>query len=131
MPNCLHRAVVHYCEVPNGLPIGRRVLACFGAAFALSALGFGLFLLGSDGVFKIIADTPNKASVAITGTAPGLLCFILAAWLVVVGVKREAKITLPPLLTHHPVSSQRDTLECQHRDVETGQCIEAKSIQVK
>lgn len=108
------------------------VLACFGAAFALSALGFGLFLLGSDGAFKVIADAPNKASVAITGTAPGLLCFALAAWLVVTGVKREARIELPPLLNQYSVTIPRTSPSpCQHEHLVTGECIDPQPLNRK
>jgi hypothetical protein len=103
------------------------VLSCFGAAFALSALGFALFLLGADGAFKVLAETPGKASVAITGAAPGLLCFVLAAWLVVVGVKRESTLSLPPLLPQYGTTATSTPAEtCQYRNPLTKECIDDK-----
>lgn len=103
------------------------VLACFGAAFALAALGFALFLLGADGAFKVMAETSAKTSVAVTGTAPGLLCFVLAAWLVVVGVKRESKLELPPLLVQYATGAASTAAsECQHEDLNTHECIDHK-----
>ncbi len=108
------------------------VLACFGAAFALSALGFALLLLGADGAFKVLAETPGKASVAITGAAPGLLCFLMAAWLVVVGVKRESTLELPPLLVQYATRSTAPSkLPCKHEDLETGECIDQRLKQTK
>jgi len=108
------------------------VLACFGAAFALSALGFALFLIGADGAFKVLAETPGKASVAITGAAPGLLCFALAAWLVVVGVKRESQLTLPPLLAQPGLeSAATGTSQCQYNNPLTGECVDSKIAQPK
>lgn len=102
------------------------VLSCFGAAFALSALGFALFLLGADGAFKVLAETPGKASVAITGAAPGLLCFVLAAWLVVVGVKRESTLSLPPLLLQYGAAPSAPAEPCQYRNPLTKECIDDK-----
>ncbi len=73
------------------------VLACFGAAFALAAIGFSLFIIGADGAFKVIAKSAGKTSVAITGTAPGLLCFVICGWLVSIGVDHKSHLQLPPM----------------------------------
>lgn len=73
------------------------VLACFGAAFALAAIGFSLFIIGADGAFKVMAKSSTKSSVAITGTAPGLLCFVICGWLVSVGVHHQSQLHLPPM----------------------------------
>jgi hypothetical protein len=72
------------------------VVVCFGGAFALAAMGFALFVIGADGAFQVTADSSEKARIVLSGTAPGLLCFLLASWLVVTGVKDKSQIDLPP-----------------------------------
>jgi hypothetical protein len=98
------------------------ILACFGAAFALAAIGFSLFILGADGAFKVIADAPNKASIAVTGTAPGLLCFLVCGWLVTVGVKHQSQLTLPPMRYETSSSPSTSHAACAHRNPSTNEC---------
>ena len=73
------------------------VLTCFGAAFALAAIGFSLFVIGADGAFKIMANSSPNTKLAVTGTAPGLLCFVLSALLICVGVTQKIAFNLPLL----------------------------------
>jgi hypothetical protein len=98
------------------------ILACFGAAFALAAIGFSLFILGADGAFKVIADAPNKASIAVTGTAPGLLCFLVCGWLVTVGVKHQSQLTLPPIRYETTSSQTASQIACARRNPSTNEC---------
>jgi hypothetical protein len=73
------------------------VLTCFGAAFAMTAIGFSLFVIGADGAFKVMASTSTDSKLVVIGTAPGLLCFVLATILILVGVTRTITFKLPPL----------------------------------
>ncbi len=52
-----------------------------GLAFSLVAVGFALFVLGADGAFKLEVDGKDRGKIIFNSTAPGLLCFILAAFL--------------------------------------------------
>jgi hypothetical protein len=92
------------------------VLACFGAGFALAAIGFALFVIGADGAFQISSTAPNKAQLVISGTAPGLLCFLLCGLLVLVGIRERSHMTLPSLL-HEPVAVINAESACAHRDI--------------
>lgn len=74
------------------------VLACFGAAFALGAIGFSLFVIGADGAFKASAGTSDKAKLVLSGTAPGLLCFVIGGLLVNQGIVQKTQLELPPLM---------------------------------
>jgi hypothetical protein len=64
-------------------------LLAVATGFSLMAVGFALFLIGADGAFRIQASKQTDAKLMLTGTAPGLLCFILAAALVAVGATRH------------------------------------------
>lgn len=103
------------------------VLTCFGGAFALIAIGFALFVIGADGAFKVIAASPDKSRLAITGTAPGLLCFVISGWLIVKGIEHRSVFQPPALrgdlstLTAIPVSGSRSS-ECSSTDLITGEC---------
>jgi hypothetical protein len=108
------------------------VLACFGAAFALAAIGFSLFIIGADGAFKVLAKSPAKASIAITGTAPGLLCFVISGWLVSVGVHHQSHLQLPPMRFEQTGSAPPtaiDAATCMMRDPVTDACTSKTSNQ--
>jgi len=68
------------------------VLVAIGSGFALMALGFALFLIGADGAFKLGAEGAGS-KLLVTGTAPGLFCFFLAALLILVGITRTQQFT--------------------------------------
>lgn len=73
------------------------ILACFGSGFALTAVGFALFVIGADGAFKASATTPDKAKLVFSGTAPGLFCFVMAGWLISQGITQRTEFRLPLL----------------------------------
>jgi len=75
------------------------VLACFGGAFALAALGFALFVIGADGAFKVSSSTDAKARLIVSGTAPGLLCFLICGILIQQGVRHKSEVNMPPFST--------------------------------
>lgn len=55
------------------------IMVAFAGAFALCAVGFALFLLGADGVFKMQTEQGKSGLKPwLAGTAPGILCFVLA-----------------------------------------------------
>ncbi|MEY4910670.1 MAG: hypothetical protein RL761_333 [Pseudomonadota bacterium] len=72
-------------------------LTSFGGAFALIAIGFALFIIGADGAFRLMATAPGKAQFALSSTAPGLLCFVIAACLLAVGVNHPSELRAPTL----------------------------------
>lgn len=105
------------------------VLACFGAAFALGAIGFSLFVIGADGAFKASAGTSDKAKLVLSGTAPGLLCFVIGGLLVNQGITQRTQFELPPLLVGQAWSAAQSRVEqvdaCAHRDP-IGTCYSAQ-----
>ena len=101
------------------------VLVCFGASFALSAIGFALFVIGADGAFKVSYNESKKTGIVLTGTAPGLLCFIISGWLVYEGITQRSELKLPPLMYEVPVQDNRPadakSSACEMKDM-AGTC---------
>lgn len=65
-----------------------------GLCIALLALGFALFAIGADGAFAIAAKKGANASLTVQGTAPGLLCFLLAAAIATVAITKPTPLSL-------------------------------------
>jgi hypothetical protein len=63
-------------------------------AIALVAIGFALFVLGTDGAFQLQAAGKGTASASAAGTAPGILCFILAAGLITVAIMHHESLSV-------------------------------------
>ena len=70
------------------------VLLAVGAGFSLIAIGFALFLIGADGAFKIHAERGSDNKLLISGTAPGLLCFILATVIISVCINHKYELKI-------------------------------------
>jgi len=70
------------------------ILVAFAGAFALASVGFALFLLGADGAFKVRAEHGGGGKLLLMGTAPGLLCFLLATVLISLGITHRSQVTL-------------------------------------
>ena len=85
--------IAHLKAITNNQSLA--TLAISGGA-ALLAVGFGLFLIGSDGAFRLQYETPSEASgkLALYATAPGLLCFFLGAVLFAVGSIRRHDLNI-------------------------------------
>jgi len=64
-----------------------------GAAFALVAVGFALFVLGAEGAFTLKGAIQDRGNLVIKSTAPGVLCFLLATIIVcfVIGARTDIK----------------------------------------
>lgn len=74
------------------------LIAAFAGAFALSAVGFALFLLGADGVFQIQAEQGRGGiKLLLAGTAPGIACFVLAVILLGVAIAHRSSVDLAPV----------------------------------
>ncbi len=84
-------AIVNMKLVSNKQAIG--VVAVAGA-FSLMAMGFALFLLGADGVFRLQADAAQGAKLIFSGTAPGLFCFLMAAGLIAAVIFHRSELQL-------------------------------------
>jgi len=65
------------------------VILTIGGGFSLIVIGFALFLIGADGAFKLGAEQ-NGSKMMLSSTAPGLLCFLLAAILISISVTRNS-----------------------------------------
>jgi hypothetical protein len=105
------------------------ILAAFGAAFALLAIGFALFIIGADGAFKVMAQSPeNAGKVVITGTAPGLFCFLISGVLVVFGITHRSELHAPDLRSNTNLvlngmnTSMQEKPTCKKTDMTTGEC---------
>lgn len=101
-------AIVNLKLVANKQAI---IVVAFAAAMAFGAVGFALFLIGADGAFKLNAQTGGNAGGAklvFSGTAPGLLCFLLAAILVGMGIQHRSLLDLGPVTFPAAVGSERN-----------------------
>ena len=83
--------MVHLKGITNYQSLG--VLA-IGAGAAFIAIGFALFLIGADGAFKLQFDGQADLKLGLYATAPGLLCFTLAALLIALGATRRHEMVL-------------------------------------
>ncbi len=71
------------------------IIAAFAGAFALCAIGFALFLLGADGIVQLqTGQDKSGLKPWLLGTAPGLLCFVLAVVLVGMAVMQRSGVNL-------------------------------------
>lgn len=84
-------AMVNLKSITNYHALG--VLA-IGAGAAFLAIGFALFLIGADGAFQIQYEAKGDNKIAFYATAPGLLCFVLSAFLIGVGATLKHEMQL-------------------------------------
>ena len=71
------------------------VIVAFAGAFALCAVGFALILLGADSVFQLQAGQGKSGLKPwLAGTAPGILCFVLAMILAGMAVVHRSSVNL-------------------------------------
>ena len=71
------------------------VIVAFAGAFALCAVGFALILLGADSVFQLQAGQGKSGLKPwLAGTAPGILCFVLAMILAGMAVVHRSGVNL-------------------------------------
>lgn len=68
-------------------------LLSIGVSVAMLSIGYALFLIGADGAFKLSYRHPDQSRFMLYGTAPGLLCFVLATALMAVGMTRRSNLT--------------------------------------
>lgn len=80
--------IAHLKAITNNQSLA--TLAVAGGS-ALLAIGFSLFLIGSDGAFNLEynGQSPASGKLALFATAPGLLCIFLGALLIGVGSMRK------------------------------------------
>lgn len=72
------------------------VMASMAISFALIALGFSLFVMGIEAAYEISVTSPTY-SLVLQACSPGLLCFLLAAAVVCVGLTRKADVNYLPM----------------------------------
>ena len=71
------------------------VIVAFAGAFALCAVGFALILLGADSVFQLQAGQGKSGLKPwLAGTAPGIMCFVLAMILAGMAVVHRSSVNL-------------------------------------
>lgn len=94
-----------------------NILAIF-SGFALIAIGFALFLIGADGAFQLQASGVSNTQLVVTGTTPGVLCFVLAGLLIVTAIIQKQELKLPDVSAgKHPVSVAESTTNDSDPDV--------------
>ena len=82
------------------------LIVAFAGAFALSAVGAALFLLGADGVLRMQAEQgKGGVKLLLAGTAPAILCFVLAV--ILMGMAIAHRSSIHPA----PVNFSRQTME--------------------
>ncbi|WP_437310271.1 hypothetical protein [Sorangium sp. So ce388] len=79
-------------------------IVAMGAGFALVAIGFALFVMGADGAFTMKGNVGDRGNLVIKATAPGLLCFVLAAIVVYASLGGVAQVASSPF-TIYPDSA--------------------------
>lgn len=72
----------------------RQLLLVIGMStgFGMMAIGFALFVLGIDSVYNVNAGTGPSATLSLSASSPGLLCFVLAAIIMIVAMTRSMTI---------------------------------------
>lgn len=100
--------IVHLKAITNHQSLAGLAIAA-GSAFW--AIGFALFLLGSDGAFQIQFEGKGDSKLVFYATAPGLLCFVLGAALIGLGATRKQELRLgdfpasPPMTVRNQAHS--------------------------
>lgn len=103
IPDGMHQAILraHAIDAIANLKLVANkqgiILVAFSAAMALGAIGFALFILGADGAFTLNAQSGgggNSSKLVFSGTAPGLLCMLLAAILIGMGIAHRSRLDL-------------------------------------
>jgi len=64
------------------------VIVAMATAFGLIAVGFSLFVMGIEGAFEFKGDAGQVGRVILKATSPGLLCFLLAAAIMIYALTR-------------------------------------------
>ena len=74
------------------------IIVAFAGAFALCAIGFALFLLGADNALQLQTEPGRDGlKLLLAGTAPGMLCFVLAIILAGVALAHRSSINFAPV----------------------------------
>lgn len=81
----------------SGASVHTTATLAVAGGFSLLAIGFALFLIGADGAFRLQLRHGNNSRMMLSGTAPGLLCFVAGCGLIVVGVLQRPHIETPAL----------------------------------
>ena len=81
---------VHLKGITNKQSI---IIVSIGSGFAFIAIGFALFLIGADGALHVKNESIDS-KLMLSATAPGIVCFVLAAILIFMGVTREYKLDI-------------------------------------
>ena len=82
------------------------IVVAFAGAFALSAVGIALFLLGADSAFKMQAGQGKGGmQLMLAGTAPGILCLLLAVTLMAIAVAYRSSVNLASTPLTKPIMS--------------------------
>jgi hypothetical protein len=95
--NRLVEADVHHREVSN---MQSAVIVTMAFAFGLTAVGFALFVMGIDKAFQFEGEADKIGRVVVRSTAPGVLCFALAAVIMLAAVTRSTPVRFTREATH-------------------------------
>ncbi|NUQ75892.1 MAG: hypothetical protein HUU21_20305, partial [Polyangiaceae bacterium] len=71
-------------------------IVAISSGFALVAIGFALFIMGAEGAFNVKGNVGDRGNLVVKSTAPGLLCFVLAAVIVCSSLAGTAQVASSP-----------------------------------
>lgn len=81
------------------------IIVAFAGAFALSAVGIALFLLGADSAFQVQAGQGKGGlQLLLAGTAPGILCLLLAITLIGIAIAYRSSVNLASTPLTKPIA---------------------------
>lgn len=79
-----------------------------GMAFAFACFGFSLFVMGYESAYSVSLSSGKDTLFSLVATSPGILCIIIAAWIISSGIAKtvELNLTPPQIVTGYPEQSQ-------------------------
>lgn len=68
-------------------------VVAMAGSFAMMAIGFALFVMGAEGAFQLEGQAPAGGNLVLKSTAPGILCFALAAIVLVFSLYKQIEVS--------------------------------------
>lgn len=104
------------------------LIVAFAGAFTLSAVGAALFLLGADGVLRMQAEQgKGGVKLLLAGTAPAILCFVLAVILMGMAIAHRSSIHPAPVnFSRQPMEGSENSAPRSLAGADTGNNTDAR-----
>lgn len=68
-------------------------VVAMAGSFAMMAIGFALFVMGAEGAFQLEGSAPTGGNLVLKSTTPGVLCFTLAAIVLVFSLYKQIEVS--------------------------------------